>query len=101
MQKDPAYRNLVKPHPLPVPEYRIVRIDGIDLRIPGKILDNWNPRCYGLPLPCLYRVNPRLHSRGKDIRDGFRLEGPVRGINPRLPVGLDNPAEDDGEYKLE
>lgn len=99
IRNDPAYRNLVKPHPLPLPEYRIVKVDGIDLRIPEKVLDNWNPRCYGLPLPCLYRVNPRLHSRGNSLRDGFRLEGPVRGINPGLPIGPDNPPEDDGEYK--
>lgn len=97
--KDPAYRNLAKPHPLPVPDFRTVKVDGILMRIPEKILDNWNPRCYGTPLPCLYRVNPRLHSRGQDIRDGFRLEGPRRGLDPSRPVGPDNPAEEDGEYK--
>jgi len=96
---NPAYRNLVSPYPLPVPTFKEIWVDGIELRIPNKVLDNWNPRCYDLPLPCLYRVNPRLHARGKDLRDGFRLEGPVLGINPDLPVGPDNPAEFNGEYK--
>jgi hypothetical protein len=97
----PAYRNLTTPRSLPLPAYRELTIDGIAVRIPEKILDNWNPRCYDLALPCLYRVNPRLRSRGRNIRDGFRLDGPARGMNPRLPIGPDNPAEDDGEFKLE
>jgi hypothetical protein len=101
VQTNPGYQNPITPHPLPTPVFTQIQVDGITVRIPEKVLNNWNPRCYDLPLPCLYRVNPRLHSRGKDIRDGFRLEGPARGKNPLLPAGPEDPQEDNGEFKLE
>ncbi|MBN9382547.1 MAG: hypothetical protein J0H74_17400 [Chitinophagaceae bacterium] len=72
---NPHYRNWVLPYALPVPATRRLIVDGIEMRIPEKVLDNWNPRCFDLQLPCLYVPNPHLHARGKDIRDGFRLEG--------------------------
>ncbi len=70
----PEYRNWIKPLPLPVPPTQKIRIDGIELQIPDKILDNWNPRCYDTELPCLYWVNPYLRARGHTIRDGFRVD---------------------------
>lgn len=71
--KSGQYRNWVKPYELPVPPVKAVSVDGIELHIPDKILDNWNPRCYDAALPCLYHVDPRLEARGKTIKDGFRI----------------------------
>lgn len=68
-----SYRNFWLPWSLPQPPVKALVIDNIELRIPEKVLNNWNPRCYGTALPCLYRLDPRLHARGADVRDGFRL----------------------------
>ena len=72
--QQPAYRNWVAPAVLPQPPYEERVLDGLVLRIPEKINNNWNARCYATPLPCLYSIDPRLKARGKTIRDGFRLE---------------------------
>jgi hypothetical protein len=66
--------NWISPRGLPVPPVKKIVIDGIELKIPEKVLNNWNPRCYDLALPCLYEVDPRLRARGKTISQGFRLE---------------------------
>jgi len=71
--KQPAYRNWISPAQLPQPPVQEVVIDGIIFRIPGSINNNWNARCYGTDLPCLYKVDPRLKPRSKNIRSGFRL----------------------------
>ena len=68
------YRNFLIPRRLPVPIVRNIEVDHIQLHIPEKILNNWNPRCYDIELPCLYRLDPRLEARGKGIGDGFRLK---------------------------
>jgi hypothetical protein len=49
-------------------------IDGNTFRIPEPINNNWNARCYGTDLPCLYKIDPGLKPRGKNIREGFHLE---------------------------
>lgn len=71
---DPQYRNWMLPRSLPVPATQKLMVDGIQLQIPDKVLNNWNPRCYDLELPCLYVPNPFLRARGGKIRDGFRVE---------------------------
>jgi len=71
---DARYSNWIFPRPLPVPTTQKLVIDGIRLQIPDKILNNWNPRCYDLELPCLYLPNPYLRARGAKISDGFRVE---------------------------
>jgi hypothetical protein len=68
------YRHFLLPYRIPQPLTREVVVDNISLKIPEKILNNWNPRCYATELPCLYIVNPKLRARGKDIKNGFRLE---------------------------
>jgi len=70
---NPDYRNWIIPKALPEPPVRNIVVDGIELHIPEKILDNWNPRCYDIALPCLYKVDPGLEARGKSLRDGFRI----------------------------
>jgi len=72
--KQTEYRNWVSPLQLPQPPVKETVIDGIKFRIPGSINNNWNARCFGTELPCLYKIDPRLRARGKNIRSGFHLE---------------------------
>jgi len=72
--RDAQYRNFMLPSLIPQPPVKEVQVDQILLRIPEKILHNWNPRCYATELPCLYIVNPKLRARGKTVANGFRLE---------------------------
>lgn len=72
--KQEYYRYAISPLPLPKPSTREIKVDSIIVRIPEKILNNWNPRCYATELPCLYIIRPGLQMRGKSIQSGFRLE---------------------------
>ena len=72
--KQKEYRNWISPLELPQPPVKEFVIDGITFRIPEIINNNWNIRCYGTELPCLYEIHPRLKPRGKNIRNGFHLE---------------------------
>lgn len=72
--RQPEYRNWVKAASLPRPPVKEVALGSITLKIPETIPPNWNPRCYASPLPCVYKINPRLKARGKTIRQGFRIE---------------------------
>ena len=74
----PSYQNYILPYRLPQPPVETITIDHIELRIPKKILDNWNARCYGTTVPCLYRVHPALRARGEKISDGFYLDSTVQ-----------------------
>ncbi len=84
----PIYRNWVFARPLPEPKAKDISLRGLTLHIPEKILDNWNPRCYGTDLPCLYEPDPRLVPRGKSLAEGFR-------IDENLPIGSYH-----GEFKI-
>jgi len=72
--KQTEYRNWVSPLQLPQPPVKETVIDGIIFRIPGLVNNNWNARCYGTELPCLYKIDHRLKARGINIRSGFHLE---------------------------
>jgi hypothetical protein len=72
--KQKEYRNWISPSKLPQPPVKEFVIDGITFRIPEIINNNWNARCYGTQLPCLYNIDPRLKLRGKNISNGFHLE---------------------------
>jgi len=72
--KQKEYRNWISPLQLPQPPVKEFVIDGIIFRIPASINNNWNARCYGTELPCLYEIDPRLKMRGKKISNGFHLE---------------------------
>ncbi|MDP9229971.1 MAG: hypothetical protein M3O67_04765 [Bacteroidota bacterium] len=72
--KDKNYQNFLLPYRLPQPPTKEIIIDNISLKIPEKILNNWNPRCYATDVPCLYIINPKLRARGNTIQNGFRLE---------------------------
>ncbi len=67
-------RNPVSPLALSTPEYKTVLVDGVPFHLPEKLNGHWNTRCFGTPLPCLYIMDPRIHLRGAQIQDGFRLE---------------------------
>ena len=74
LSKEHAQRNFVVASKLPQPPLKKFLVDGITISIPEPIYNNWNARCYGTDLPCLYRIDHRLRLRGKDISSGFRLE---------------------------
>lgn len=61
-------------HSLPQPKLQQVYWPGGAINIPATVLNNWNPRCFASPLPCAYRVDPRLRPRGPDISDGFKID---------------------------
>jgi hypothetical protein len=68
------FPDLLYPYSLPSPPLRTISAGRIQLYIPDKILNNWNPRCYDTKLPCLYEVDPNLQARGTTIEDGFKLK---------------------------
>ncbi len=72
--KQKGFTNWILPAQLPQPPTEEILVDGIIFRIPKQINNNWNARCYGTDLPCLYKIDPRLKLRGKSINSGFRLE---------------------------
>jgi len=72
--KQVEYRNWLSPIKLPEPPVQKIVVGGITFKIPETINNNWNARCYGTDLPCLYKIDPRLKLRGKNIDNGFRLE---------------------------
>lgn len=74
---EPHYRHWCVPRKLPVPPVHTILVDGITVSIPGKIGPNWNARCYGTPLPCLYFADPRLRARGKTVAEGFYIDNTI------------------------
>ena len=72
--KQTEYRKWILPLQLPQPTVKEFVIDGITFRIPESINNNWNARCFGTQLPCLYEIDPRLKIRGKNISNGFHLK---------------------------
>jgi len=72
--KQKYYQYAITPLALPKPPVREIKVDSIVVRIPEKVLNNWNPRCFATDLPCLYIIRPGLRMRGKTIQSGFRLE---------------------------
>jgi hypothetical protein len=66
----------IYPAAFKAPPYRIIRLNDVDLKLPKKINDNWDCRCYFLPLPCITQKNPYLQARGKSPQEGFRMSPP-------------------------
>lgn len=69
-------QNIVFVQPVNTPSYLIHSTQSAIFYIPSTINNNWNTRCYALPLPCIYQLNPYLEQRGKDLKDGFRMKQP-------------------------
>jgi len=55
------------------PPYEIINVKGVDFKLPEKINNNWDCRCYFLPVPCITQKNPYLQPRGKGPMEGFRM----------------------------
>lgn len=70
---DSNYRRLTVPVLLPTPLVRTVKLNNMLLYLPEKLPDNWNPRCYGTALPCLYEIRPGLQLRTGNLKDGFKI----------------------------
>jgi hypothetical protein len=83
MWKEIHYQQLFLPTRLPYPPCDTIRLGTVDAYIPKPILNNWNPRCYALPLPCLYRVEPGLHLRGNTLKEGFSVITDSTGQNKK------------------
>jgi hypothetical protein len=66
--------NWIFPFELPQPPLENIIVDNIKIHVPGKIMNNWNPRCYGTDLPCAYKIDSALHARGSKIADGFKIK---------------------------
>lgn len=71
--QEKIYRNYLSPSELPKPEVTKFKIDSITFSIPHKFGNNWNSRCYALPVPCVYDSLSGVKLRGKDISDGFYI----------------------------
>jgi hypothetical protein len=69
--KEPEYA--IHPFSFGEPPYQVIHIDNIGLKLPEKINNNWDCRCYFLRVPCITQKNPYLQSRGKHLEDGFRM----------------------------
>lgn len=67
------HQNVIYPFLLPQPPVTKIKVNNIDINIPARILDNWNPRCYATDLPCGYRIDKRLQLRGPKLSDGFMI----------------------------
>jgi len=72
--------NLITTASVYYPAYQKIMIHGAEYNLPRKINNNWNIRCYNVPLPCIYQFNPYLEPRGQSIKDGFRMK-PITDSN--------------------
>lgn len=66
--------NFIYPPFIPVPPHQTINDFDYPFYLPEIINKNWNVRCYDSPLPCIYQLNPYLETRGKEIKDGFRMK---------------------------
>lgn len=67
------YNQLLFPTQIPQPPVKEVLLGNGIIRIPEKILKNWNPRCYATEPPCIYKIEKGLEFRGPTINHGFRI----------------------------
>jgi hypothetical protein len=72
--KNPQY--IFYPESYKNPSYEIIKLSNINLKLPERINNNWDRRCYFTTLPCIIQKNPYLKQRGKSISDGFKMELP-------------------------
>jgi len=68
------YMNIYWPKLIPKPETRNFIWERTMVRIPEKINDNWNNRCYLTPLPCVYDSLPGIKMKSSNLADGFYTE---------------------------
>ncbi len=63
-----------------LPPYHTSNLNGANFYIPEKINENWNNRCFFIPLPCICESNPYLTQRGSSIKSGYRMN-PITDSN--------------------
>lgn len=68
------YQHLLFPSKIKQPPFSTIHINNAAFYIPEKTGLNWNPRCYCLPLPCIYTPYPGLTHRGKTLEEGFKIK---------------------------
>ncbi len=56
-----------------LPPYKKQLINKTIYNVPEVINNNWNSRCLDCPVPCIYEINPFLHTIGKETKDGFKM----------------------------
>lgn len=71
IRNNPVY--LVYPVALDKPPGKKINLDGIKLYLPEIINNGWMKDCYDSEVPCIYQENIYLQSRGKSIKDGFKI----------------------------
>lgn len=57
-----------------LPPHIPIEQNGNNYNLPAKINDNWNNRCYLIPLPCICEDNPYLIQRGPSLKNGYRMK---------------------------
>jgi hypothetical protein len=67
------YNQVLFPTQIPQPPVKEFLLGNGIIRIPEKILKNWNPRCYATEPPCIYKIEKGLEFRGPTINHGFRI----------------------------
>lgn len=68
-----SYNQFIFPTKIPEPPVKEYQLGNGIIRIPDKILQNWNPRCYAIQPPCIYKIEKGLEFRGSAINQGFRI----------------------------
>lgn len=66
--------NFIIPKNLPIPEYSEINAGKINYIIPAPLIPDGDTCCFGLKLPCLYKLNPNLKLRGETISKGFYVQ---------------------------
>jgi hypothetical protein len=59
-----------------IPPFSKSKIQDVSFTEPKKINENWNNRCFYIPLPCLCEKNPYLKPRGTKLSNGFIMKQP-------------------------
>jgi hypothetical protein len=57
-----------------VPSYQTKMVNNTSFNVSEKIHDNWNNRCFFIPLPCLCEENPFLQQRNNNTKKGFMMK---------------------------
>lgn len=57
-----------------VPPFQTKIINSASFNVPEKLYDNWNNRCFYVPLPCICEENPFVQPRSSNIKKGFMMK---------------------------
>jgi hypothetical protein len=57
-----------------IPPYQNVSINNNPYNTPERINNNWDNRCFFIPLPCMCETNPFIKLRSGNIKKGFMMQ---------------------------